>query len=267
MNSFNIKITRLLVSRHELIFELVRRELKDRHTGQIVGVVWSFGHPVLLMALYAVLFAYVFPARFADGGFEADFSANILAGIICWLAFQDILSRSPSILLSHANLVKQIVFPIEVLPVKTAIASLLPFAGSLIFAIAYSAFKDTLSFFSIALPLLILVQIVAMVGIAFILSVVGVYLKDIKDLIVVFNAVNLFAQPILYNPRATPEILQWIFVINPFSYAVWCWQDVLFYGTIAHPVAWIVFPLESLLLLVFGWSIFERSKNTLGDHL
>lgn len=262
-----IKIIKLFSSRRELIMELVRRELKDRHTGQIVGVIWSFGHPVLLMALYAVLFAYVFPARFSAGNIQTDYSVNILAGVVCWLAFQDILSRSPAILLSHANLVKQIVFPVEVLPVKTAVASLLPYTGGLIFAIGYSAFKGNLSFFSFALPFLILFQVTAMVGIAFLFSVFGVFLRDIRDLIVVFNSINLFAQPILYNPSATPEILQWIFMFNPFSYAVWCWQDLLFYGSIMHPIAWLVFPLESVLLFVIGWRVFERSKNTLGDNL
>ncbi len=261
------KVINLFSSRHELIMELVRRELKDRHTGQVIGVIWSFGHPVLLMSLYAVLFAYVFPARFSLGSIQTDFSTNILAGVICWLAFQDILSRSPAILLTHASLVKQIVFPVEVLPVKTAIASLLPYAGGLVFAIGFSTFKGNLSLFSLALPVLILIQVIAMVGIAFIFSVFGVFLKDIRDLIIVFNSANLFAQPILYNPSATPEILQWIFVFNPFSYAVWCWQDLLFYGSIEHPVAWVVFPLESVLVFIVGLNIFERSKGTLGDNL
>jgi lipopolysaccharide transport system permease protein len=266
MNTIH-QIFDVIGTRRELILALVKRELKDKHAGQAIGVAWSFGHPVLLMILYAVLFAYVFPARFTDGNVQSDFSANILAGIICWLIFQDILAKSPGILTSHSNLVTQIVFPVEVLPIKTVIAVFIPYAGGLVFAIIYSAFKGNLSLFILALPVLILFQLIAMAGIAFLVSVFGIFLKDIRDIIVVFNSINLFAQPILYNPNAIPDLLNWVFIINPFSYVVWCWQDVLYYGRIEHPAAWLIFPLGSLLLFLTGLNVFERSKNTFGDYL
>ena len=106
---------RTLYVRRELVSELVRRELKDRHAGQLLGVIWAFGHPLILMLVYTLLFAYVFPARTASEGKVRDFSACVFAGIVPWLAFQDLLSRAPSILVGHANLVKQIVFPTEAL--------------------------------------------------------------------------------------------------------------------------------------------------------
>ncbi len=259
-------ISGLVWSRRELVIELVRRELKDRHAGQVVGVMWSFGHPVLLMCLYTVLFAYVFPARFALDA-EVEFSANILAGIVCWLMFQDILTRAPQILLNHASLVKQIVFPVEVLPLKTAIACILPFMGGVLFAIGYSGINGHLSAIVIFLPVLLFIQLLAMSGIAYLLCVVGMFLKDTRDIIVVFNSINLFAQPILFNPYATPEVLQWIFMFNPFSYAVWCWQDLLYYGAVMHPMAWLIFPLGSVLLFCFGLFVFEKTRNSLGDNL
>jgi len=145
MNSISTPI-RVLYARRELIGALVCRELRDRHTGQILGVLWAYGHPLLLMLIYTVLFAYVFPARFDSNGIMQDYSVNVFAGIVPWLAFQDLLARSPSTLVAHANLARQIVFPTEVLPVKTALASALPYSVGLLFAVGYAGWHGTLSF-------------------------------------------------------------------------------------------------------------------------
>lgn len=258
---------KMMYQRRELIRELARRELRDRHTGQLLGVLWAYGHPLLLMAFYTVLFAYVFPARYASNGSILDFSVNIFAGIVPWLAFQDLLGRSPSILVGHSNLVKQIVFPTEVLPVKTALASTMPYSVGLLFAIGYAGWHNTLSWLSLTVPLLVLCQMAAMVGAAFLLSAAGVFLRDLRDIVTVFCSVNLFAQPILYNPFSTPEWLNQAFAFNPFSYLTWCWQDALYRGSIVHTSAWIIFPLGSFCVLAVGWAMFERTRHSFGDAL
>lgn len=258
---------KVLFARRELIGELVKRELRDRHTGQVLGVLWAYGHPLVLMLIYTFLFAYVFPARFGDSASIQDYSVNVFAGIVPWLAFQDLLAKSPSILVSHSNLVKQVVFPNEVLPVKTAIASALPYIVGLLFALCYAALHGTLSWFSLTLIFVIICQVMAMLGVAFIMSAGGVFLRDLRDIVTVFCSINLFAQPILYNPFSTPDFLKWIFAVNPFSYLVWCWQDALFHGEVVHTVAWVLLPLGSMLTLAIGWVTFERTRHWFGDAL
>jgi lipopolysaccharide transport system permease protein len=262
-----IDFLKMLRIRRELILELVLRELRDRHAGQSLGRIWAYGHPLLLMIIYSFLFAYVFPTRFGSGMGLQDFSLNVLAGILPWLAFQDLLARSPSVLIGHANLVKQIVFPIEVLPVKTAMASVLPFVLGLLFTIGYAGLQGRLAWIVLALPGVIICQLAAMTGAALLLSAVGVFFRDIRELVQVFCTVNLFAQPILYNPFSTPEFLQTIFLFNPFSYLIWCWQDALYHGAPLHPVAWVVLPLASLGLLLLGWIAFKRMSHAFGDAL
>lgn len=256
-----------LFALRELIYELVLRELRDRHRGQLIGTVWSFGHPLILMTMYVVLFAYVFPARFGEGVDFQDYSVNIIAGIISWLAFQDILARSPTILLSHSNLVKQIVFPMEVLPIKTAIASILPYSVAILFAVLYAWYNGTLTWMVVFLPLVLAFQLLAMVGAAFILSALGVFVRDLKDVVQVFCTANLFIQPILYNPFSAPDLLVTVLQLNPFSYLVWCWQDVLFHGTFYHVEAWIALPIASILILVAGWAVFHSLRSEYGDAL
>lgn len=258
---------KLIYDKRELILEMVRRELRDRHAGQLLGTLWAFGHPLILMLVYTFLFAYVFPTRFGNQGNLQDYSTNVIAGLVPWLVFQDILARTTSVLIGHSSLAKQIVFPTEVLPIKTSIATSVPYLVGLAFAIGYSFWHGQLTLFAFTIPFLIICQFVAMTGMAFLLSVCGVFFRDIRDMIQVFCTINLFAQPILYNPYATSKWLKIFFTLNPFSYLTWCWQDALFYGRPLHIYAWILFPLGSFTLLMLGWSTFQYLKDLLGDAL
>ncbi len=253
--------------RHELIYELTQRELRDRHNRQIFGTLWEYGHPLLLMLVYTGLFAYVFPTRYSSGDQGRDYATCILAGILPWLVFQELLARSPVILLGHANLVKQIIFPVETLPVKTVLASTIPYLVGLIFTIFYSLWHGNLTLFSLIIPWLILCQFLAMLGVAFFLSAAGVFFHDLRELIRIFCTVNLFAQPILYNPYATPKWMTMIFHLNPFSYLTWCWQDALYYGMPVHLEAWFALPLLSLFSLWLGWTTFRQTHHLFGDAL
>lgn len=258
---------RLLIARRELVGELIRRELRDRHEGQVLGVLWAYGHPLLLMLLYTVLFSYVFPARYgAEGGIK-DYSVNVFAGIVSWLAFQAAIVRAPTIFVGYASLVKQIVFPIEVLPVVATVATFMSYVAGLAFAVGYAAWHGNLTWFVFALPVLVFCQIAAMVGTAFILSAGGVIVRDLREIVGLFCTINLFALPILYNPATVPAWLERIFLINPFSYMVWCWQDLLYHGRIEHVSAWIIFPAGSLIIFLLGWSIFGRARHFFGDAL
>ncbi len=259
-----------IVSTHRrLLAALVQRDLRDRFSGQAFGLVWTLGHPLVLMLLYAFLFAYVFPARYtaAVGATSLDYAPSIFAGLVCWLTAQEVLARSPTVLQSHASLVKQIVFPTELLPVKSTLASSTAQIVTLTFAVGYAAYKGTLGPFALTLPFVVACQLAAMTGVAFLLSSLGAYFRDIKDVIQVLLAVGLFALPVLYNPHALPPWLSVVFYANPLSYLVWCYQDAIYFGAPAHPIAWVVSPLFGLGLLAIGYTVFQRAKHGFGDVL
>jgi lipopolysaccharide transport system permease protein len=219
------------------------------------------------MLFYALVFAYIFPARFSADGVVYDYSINVFAGLVSWFAFQDILNRAPTILTGHGNLVKQIVFPTEVLPIKSALSCLLPQAAGLGFVLIYGVAKGHASWLLLTLPWLIFCQGMAMVGVAFLLSAVGVFLRDIRDVVQVFCAINLFAQPIFYNPHAIPAWLSRALAFNPFSHLVWCWQDALGNGAFVHGWAWALLPAESAAVLWLGWWSFQKLHHAFGDAL
>lgn len=253
----------------ELIWELAKREIRDRYAGQAFGALWAIGHPLLLMALYIVIFNFVFPSRIG-GTYDLprDLTVYILSGLIPWLTFQEVLGRASTAITANTNLVKQIVFPIEVLPVKTVLAALPNIVFSTLAFVAYSLLtSNSLPWTLVLLPALVLALVAHMVAACYLLSAVGVYFRDLKDIIAVFTTANLFMTPILFVPRVMPPVFDLVLHLNPFSYMVWAFQDALYFGRFQHPVAWLLFLGSAPIVLALGLRVFNRLKSSFGDAL
>ncbi len=259
-----------LLTRHRrLSLEMARREISERYSGQVLGVFWAIGHPLALMAIYIFIFGFVFKARLG-GTMEMplNYTTYLLAGLIPWLAFQESMAKAGTVIVSNANLVKQVVFPIEVLPIKGVLATLLTQTIFLTLLAAYTLFTHHgLLWTYLLLPVVFLLQAMAMAGVSFILAAGGAYVRDVKDFVQIFGSVALFIQPILYMPQAIPAAVRPILYLNPLSYMVWCWQDVLYFGRFAHPWAWPVFAAGSLFVFVLGFRVFRRLKSYFGNVL
>jgi lipopolysaccharide transport system permease protein len=256
------------VRRHrQLLVELVRRDITDKHAGQLLGPTWILGHPLLLTAIYLFLFVWVLPARGMTGGVESIYVVQVLAGLIPWLAAQDSLLRGVSSLSGNANLVKQVIFPIELLPVKGVFAALLApivMSTGLVIFLILSGRGITAT---VALvPLLWFIQIAGVTGLSLGLAAIGAYFRDLRELVQLFCLVNLYLLPVFYQPEAMPESIRFVPYANPFSYLVWCHQDA-WTGTINHPIAWVLFPTFALLSLLLGNLIFQAVRPQLGNVL
>lgn len=263
------QIFSLFQNNKSLILELTKREIRDKYVGNAFGLFWSIGHPLLLMGIYVVIFTFVFPSRFPEElSITRDYTAFILSGLIPWLTFQDSLSRASTVITQNSNLVKQIVFPIEILPVKSVLSAMPSQVVSTLILLSYEVMiigSVPLSFLFV--PVLMLVQILYMLALSYLLGGLGVYVRDLKDVVTVFNSANLFMMPIIFVPGVIPKSLEFVFYLNPFSYMIWVYQDVTFYGEMMHPIAWIVFFGFSFLALLGSFSVFSRVKHAFGDLL
>lgn len=259
----------LIVRNKRLILELAKREFSDRYAGQVLGKLWVIIHPALLMFVYLFVFVAVFKVKIQDTiSLSNDYPTYLLSGLIAWLIVQEVLSKSTVIVTSNANLVKQVIFPLEVLPLKTVLASLLTmllFIGILFIYTVF--FQRSYSFMLLILPLLIYLHVIFMIGIAFILSAIGVYFKDMKDIIQMFSVVGVFLLPIMYLPSQIPSLFEPLLYANPFSYLVFCYQDVFFYGKFEHWYAWIIMFTMGHITLFGGYVFFKKLKVMFGNVL
>lgn len=257
-----------ILSRHrQLTWEMTKRELQERYAGQMLGTVWTLGHPLLLMALYVFVFGYVFKIRITGEASGADYAVYLLAGLIPWLAFQESMTKGTTVVVQSAGLVKQVVFPVEILPVKGVLASI--FTELVCFAVllAYVLWQGASSWMWLLLPVLLAAQALAMIGTSYVLASVGVFIRDVKDIVVVFTIAGLYLMPTLYAPGTIPAGLEAFFLLNPFSHMVWCFQDILYFRRIAHPVSWLAFPLLSAAVFYVGFLVFRKLRPMFGNAL
>ncbi|AKQ58008.1 ABC transporter permease [Bordetella hinzii] len=264
-----VEIWRTLFQQRALVREMTRRELYDQYVGQVLGVLWVVGYPFIQIAVYVFIFGFVFKAKMG-GTLEMplDYTAYILSGLLAWVGFQQALARSATALTSQTNLVQQVVFPIEVLPVRAVLSS---FTGQLIalgFLVLYVLFTHGSLFWTyLLLPVLILFQFMAMLGVGFALAALNPFLRDIKDFVTVYSMIGIYALPVVYSPEWVPAMFKPIIYANPVSYMIWCYQDVLYFGRIAHPIAWVVFLLGAPIALALGYRVFRGVKPYVGNVL
>ena len=260
----------LLLTRHrELTLEMTKREITDRYLGQVFGALWAIGHPLVLMGVYVFLFAFVLKVKI--GGtheMPLDYTTYLLSGLIPWMTFQESMAKGAVAIVSNASLVRQVVFPIEILPVKAVLASLTTLGVSLFFVISYVLIvHHSIPWTYALLPLLVFLQILAMIGLSYVLSSVGTYFRDLKDFVQIFGLVGLYIVPIVYLPEQVPRVFRPLLYVNPFSYAIWCYQDALYYGRLEHWWAWIIFLIWSIGVFYAGYRIFRKVKSLFGNVL
>jgi lipopolysaccharide transport system permease protein len=252
----------------ELLGELVRRDLNVAHALHGFGWIWVYVHPLVMVGTYLLIFGFVLGTKITvSGEFPGDFPGYILAGLVPWLMMQAAIVRAPNALLVNANLVKQVVFPIEVLPITTTIAATIPHLPALLLVIAYNFFAGGLGWTLVLLPCALVLHFFLALGLSFALAALTPFFRDLRDIVTVFTSVAMYLMPTVYLPDWMPRALQPIIYLNPFSYLVWVYQDVLFFGAIRHPHAWVVTALGALFGLGLGYRTFEKLKPYYGNVL
>lgn len=251
----------------ELTLEMARREVSDRYVGQAFGLMWAIGHPVFMMGLYVFIFAFVFKTKV--GGtvdMPLDYTTYLLSGLVAWMGFQESMGKSCTAITANAALVKQVVFPLEILPIKGVIASLFQQSVLVILLVCYVLLSHgSLHWTYALLPVLILFQVMAMVGVAYLFSAVGTYFRDMKDFVQLFAVAGVYLLPVFYLPAWVPPLFKPLLYVNPFSYLIWCYQDALYFGRIAHPWAWVINAVASFSILILGYRMFRKLKPGFGN--
>ncbi len=258
-----------LWSARRLIAVMAVRDISSRYAGQLFGVFWAIGHPLFQMAVYLFVFGVVF--RQPIGGTEAmprDYTIYILSGLVAWLSIVPILAGAAISITHNANLIKQFAFDARVLPAKEI------FTGAIVWlvgvamlagytAVVYGALPATYAL----VPVLAIMHFSIALGLAWAIGAIAVYLRDVKDLVTLATTVMIYVLPIVYLPDWTPGALRAALYANPFSYLIWCYQDVFYFGRLDHPVAWIVCGVFAPVMLATGYRLFARLQPNFGNAL
>jgi lipopolysaccharide transport system permease protein len=251
----------------ELLWEMTRRDLLERQAGLAFSGFWVIGQPLLMMVVYVFVFSFVFNVRMGVNDSGLGYTAFLLAGLVPWLAFQEAIGRAPTCITENSSLVKQIVFPVEILPLKVVLSTLVLLAVGLAFPLALAILNGTARpLFWLLLPLPVASHLLMTIGLTYMIAAAGVFLRDIRNVIQLFLMIGLFAHPILYVPGMLPRWTEIGFHALPFSHVVWLYRDVIL-GDIGHPASWLVAPVLGIGFLVIGYRMFRSLRHMFGDAL
>jgi lipopolysaccharide transport system permease protein len=167
-----------------------------------------------------------------------------------------------------ASLVKQIVFPTEVLPLKVVLATIPALVvGLMVTAVVTIVAGAATPLSLVLLPAAIVLLLVMCAGLAYILAAVGVFLRDIKDIVGVLLMVGFFIHPIIYPPNQVPVWLNRVFAVSPFTHVMATFRDALVEGAVTRPWSWLIALISALVLMVAGWRMFRMLRPSFGNAL
>jgi lipopolysaccharide transport system permease protein len=264
-----------LVRYRGLIQSLVARELKARYRGSVLGFLWSFINPLLLLSIYTFVFTVVIPNR---NPIAQPFAVFMFCGILPWNWFSSSLMEASGSLVSGGNLIKKVLFPAEILPIVSVLANMVHFFFGLpILAGFLLYYHRPLHAGELAIfPLAVLVQLVLTMGFALILSALTVHFRDIRDILSNLLTFWFFATPIIYpyfifddpkNPGHTLWQGQAI-KLNPFTHLAITYQEILFFdGPVGHWPQLLLLGLLSLAFFLFGYFVFDRLRDTFAEEV
>ncbi|SFI40109.1 ABC transporter permease [Nitrosomonas sp. Nm34] len=252
-----------------LIYNLIKREVIGRYRGSIMGLLWSFFNPVLMLTVYTFVFSVVFKARWV-GGTESktEFALVLFAGLMLFNLFAECLNRAPSLILGNVNYVKKVVFPLEILPFVAM--------GSAAFHLLISLFvwlAFYLIFFGIPqativlLPVLLIPFFLMTLGLSWFLASLGVYLRDVSQIIGVMMTALMFLSPIFYPIAALPEEYHLFMQISPLTFTVEQARDVMIWGKGLDWGAWAMYMLLAAIIAWFGFAWFQKTRKGFADVL
>lgn len=261
---------RSLWRNRQLIMQMARRQVLGRYRGSLMGLAWSFFHPLLMLTVYTFVFSVVFKARWGgiEGDSKAQFASVMFIGMILHGLLAEGINNAPGLILSNANYVKRVVFPLEVLPWVILGSALFHFAISLTILLAAQAlFNGGLHATTVWLPIVVLPLLPVIMGCAWLLAATGVFIRDVAQITGIVTMVLMFMAPVFYPLTALPEqYRKWIY-LNPLTFIIEQAREVIFFGRQPSFSGLVIYSVFGLLFAGAGFWWFQKARRGFADVL
>lgn len=253
-----------------LIASMTKRDIIGRYRGSMLGIFWSLVNPLFMLWLYTMVFSGVFNVQLSSVPTQShtDFALNLFSGLFLYGFFAEVLGRAPTSVTSNPNYVKKIIFPLHILPVINVSVALFHGLVSLAVLLAAILMRDgRISTFALYLPFILLPFIVLTVGLAWLLSSLGVYLRDVGQGIGMFVTVMLYASPVFYPLSALPPVLQEALMLNPLTVAIEQTRRVLMDGQAPDWDSLGIYSIAAFLCAWAGYAWFQKTRKGFANVL
>ena len=248
----------------ELVLNLVSRDLKARYKSSVLGFLWSFANPVLMMAVFTIVFTALLPNREMP-----NFPVFVLSGLLAWNWCSASTLGGVYSITANAHLVKKVAFPRELLPLSVVLSNgvnfLLALLPLLLLSIAFGLWPTPLY---LLLPVVIVIQILFLTGLALFLGCLNVYFRDTEAIMDVVVMAWFFLTPVVYAvEHLSPQNARVIYWLNPMASIISTYRLIFYYQAPPAPDFVLRMAVQAILVFVVGYLFFLRHAPDFGESV
>ena len=258
---------RLIFLQKDLIISLAKREFVNRYVGSLLGFIWIFINPIVIIFVFWVVFSIGFKVKPTN---DVPFVVWLAAGMAGWFVFADIVNGSTNVVVENAHLIKKTLFQSQILPVIKIVSFLfthLVFLSVLIGLIAFQRLPFSFYFFQF-LYYFIGMSVLAL-GVSWIVSALNVFIRDVSQIVAVVLQIGFWATPIFWDVKIMPQNIQMVIKCNPMFYVVNGYREsfIYFYPFWKHPYLTLYFWTVTIICFITGAIIYKKLKPQFPDVL
>ena len=258
-----MRLAKELWEYREMVASLVKRDLKSRYKGSVLGFLWMFLNPLMQLAVYTVVFSTIMRM-----GID-KFYLFLFVALVPWLFFSTCLSAGTTVVFSQQDMVKKIYFPREVLPIAFTVSQFVNMLLSflVIFAVVILSGIRLNQQALLFLPLVMLTEFVLALGVTYLVSALNVYFRDLEHILGILSMAWMYLTPILYPMEMVPGQYARLFALNPMTPITIAYRDILYYGQV--PKIWTLCNafVMGIVVLAAGQLVFGRLQRHFVEEL
>ena len=246
----------------EMLFNLVKKDLRTRYKGSVMGFLWTFINPLLQLLVYSIVFSIIMRVDIDN------FPIYLFIGLVPWMFFSGAILSSTSCIINNKDLIKKIYFPRIVIPISITSSVFMNMVYTIpILIIAIYVFGIGISWMIIFLPIIMLLQYFFVVGMCLTFSALNVYFRDLEHILGILMMVWFYLTPIVYSIDMIPAKFKWIIYVNPMAVIISAYRDILFYNIMPNFQQLGIIFIYSLVFLILGYFIFEKLQKNFVEEL
>ncbi len=252
----------------DLLRQLILRNIRSRHKGSYLGSIWQVLNPLLMMMLYTFVFGFIFKGSYHSSPEETklDYGLGIFLSITIYQFLAEILMVSPTLMVSHPNYVKKVVFPLDVLPVAVVGTALYHFCLTLTIVVMGIVFLGPgLSINALWIPVILFPFFLTALGLAWIFSALGVFFRDINQLTTFLSLALLYASAVFYSSKQIPSAIWQFIKFNPLIHSIELSRQTLLWQQSPDIPSLVYLYGFSIVFVWIGFIAFNKMKPAFAD--
>ena len=251
-----------LYNYREMLFNLVKKDLRTRYKGSVLGFLWTFVNPLLQLIVYTIVFSTIMKIN------VDKFYMYLFIALIPWLFFATSIQSSSTCVISNKDLIKKIYFPRIIIPLSVVNSAFMNMLFSMIIVFLALIFSGIgISIYIIFLPVIMILEYLLALGLSFLFAAINVYFRDLEHILGIIVMGWFYFTPIVYTIDMVPPQYVGLFYLNPMTNITIAYRDVLYYNQMPEFGNLIAILIWSIGFIVFGYTVFQKLQKKFVEEL